>query len=207
MSMYHLGQIVDASNRIYSLNDFSSYQIDEDRRLLALYSFLIMSETFFISHSLSLMLTNCCSLTEQRPEPAPWLEGEVNCPSWSSEHAGQTLLGREVLSSCFTAYSWVCLHGNKTRHSWSTAEPALVNSPVELFPNDLMWLLPIKVWAERSHFVFLLAKLYVSVFSLFARHHFRSFSPLCWTGQWTCSTIITSFNEGRKTVLITSLHF
>ena len=59
------------------------------------------------------------------------------------------------------------------------------NSPV--FPNDLMWLLPIKVQAERSHFVFLLwragglpdspiAKLYVFLF-ITPCPHFRSFSP------------------------------
>ena len=62
------------------------------------------------------------------------------------------------------------------------------NSPVLLFPNDLMWLLPTEVRAERSHFVFLpwraggsphspLAKWYVSVFSICARPGFRSFSP------------------------------
>ena len=52
-----------------------------------------------------------------------------------------------------------------------------------------MWLLPIKVQAERSHFVLLpwraggppdssFAKLYVSVFSLRAHPCFRSFSPV-----------------------------
>ena len=51
----------------------------------------------------------------------------------------------------------------QTRCSWSAAEPELSflfmvrwsNSPVELVPNDPMWLLPVKGQGEWSRFVFL----------------------------------------------------
>ena len=90
---------------------------------------------------------------------------------------------------------WTCVWVN-SRSWWWTGRPGVLQFMVsqrvghdeasEL--NDLMWLLPIKMRAEKSHFVFLpwraggppdsqLAKLYMSLFSLRTRPCFSSLFP------------------------------
>ena len=148
--------------------------------------------------------------TETRTCPVTWGCRELRPRDCPSKHAEWTFLGLDVLSAP--------LHCLPLRPSpWKQNKMFLINSrtltllplygtliklPSRAIPtesdtterlnwtelNDLMWPLPIKVQAERKHFVFLpwraggppdslLAKLYVSVFSLGAHPCFRSFSP------------------------------
>ena len=137
----------------------------------------------------------CCSLVEQRPEPAPWFEGVANWAlviflvsmpkghSWGQDKLSALLHCLPLHPSAWKKNKMFLINSRAL-----TLLPFMVrwsNSPV--FPNDLMWLLPIKVQAERSHFVFLLwrtggppdspiAKLYVCLF-ITPCPRFRSFSP------------------------------
>lgn len=106
----------------------------------------------------------CCSLAEQKPEPAPWLGGAANCALMIvlvSMLNGQTW-GWACSLLCFTAGPWVHPRGNKTN---VPDQQQSLNFTSSLWSADqtpqyssflvISWLLPIKVRAERRCLGFL----------------------------------------------------
>ena len=131
-------------------------------------------------------------------------------PDCPSKYAKRTFLGWEVLSALLHCLpESIPMETNQDvpnqqqSHNFTPTLRCANQNPQYSYSLMISWLLPIKVWAERSHFVFLswraegspdspLAKLYVSVFSLHACR-IRSFSPAVLDAAGVyCSVVVVS---------------
>ena len=81
--------------------------------------------------------SECCSLAEQRPEPAHWLEHATNYTLvyFLAIMLNSHSWGGTCSPLHFTAYTCILLHGNKTIYCCSTAEPGLIILPSTPIPQ------------------------------------------------------------------------
>ena len=150
---------------------------------------------------------------ETRTCPMTWGCGKLRPCDCPGKHTEWTFLGRTWSLLHFTAYPCVHPHENKTRCSWSTAEPLLIKLPSIAIPwwshvtfanKSVGWkepFCPSVMDSKRAPWL-PLAKLYMSVFPLRAHPCFRSFSLAVLGVACVCLNLVQACSEKELTKIL-----